>query len=157
MAPATNPLSTMIDADLQVRHAIYQHFVATGEAPTAAGLAATLGLESKDVAASFRRLFERRLLVLGPDHEKILMAPPFSGVPTQHRVRVGGREYFANCAWDALGVVAALQQDGLVQSRCEQSHEALEIPVHAAGPDPVSCVVHFAVPASLWWRDIVFT
>ena len=147
----------MIDTDLRVRHAVYQHFAATGEAPTAAGLAAGLGLTPEDTAASFQRLFERRLLVLGPDHEQILMAPPFSGVPTQHRVIVEGREYFANCAWDALGVVAALQRDGLVRSRCEQSREPLDIPVHADGPEPVPCVVHFAVPASFWWRDIVFT
>lgn len=147
----------MIDSDLRVRHAIYQHFVATGEAPTAAGLASTLGLGARETAAAFQRLFERRLLVLGPDREQILMAPPFSGVPTPHRVFVGGREYFANCAWDALGVVAALHRDGVVRSRCEQSQEPLEIPVHATGPDPVPCVIHFAVPASLWWRDIVFT
>src|ERR1041384_1090594 len=147
----------MIDTDVEVRHAIYEHFVTTGEAPTVAGLASTLGPGSRDIVASFQRLFERRLLVLGSDREQILMAPPFSGVPTQHRVIVGGREYFANCAWDALGVVAALGRDGLVRSRCEQSGEPLDIPVHAAGPDPVPCVAHFAVPASRWGRDIVFT
>ena len=147
----------MIDRDLQVRHAVYEHFVATGEAPTATGLTSRLGLEREEIVASFQRLFERRLLVLGPDRAQILMAPPFSGVPTQHRVIVGGREYFANCAWDALGVVAALGRDGLVRSSCEQSGEPLDIPVHAAGPDPVPCVAHFAVPASRWWRDIVFT
>ena len=147
----------MIDTDLEVRHAVYEHFVATGEAPTAAGLASTLGIESQEAVAAFQRLFERRLLVLAADREQILMAPPFSGVPTQHRVIVDGREYFANCAWDALGIVAALHRDGLVRSRCEQTLEPLDIPVHAAGPDPVPCVIHFAVPASLWWRDIVFT
>ena len=147
----------MLDSDLEVRHAVYEHFVATGEAPTAAGLASRLGLKPPEIVASFQRLFERRLLVLGSDREQILMAPPFSGVPTQHRVVVGDREYFANCAWDALGVVAALGRDGLVRSRCEQSREPLDIPVHAAGPDPVPCVIHFAVPASLWWRDIGFT
>jgi hypothetical protein len=147
----------MIDTDLEVRHAIYEHFVTTGEAPTVAGLASTLGPGSRDIVAALQRLFERRLLVLASDREQILMAPPFSGVPTQHRVIVGGREYFANCAWDALGIVAALHRDGLVRSRCEQSLEPLDIAVHAAGPDPVPCVIHFAVPASLWWRDIVFT
>jgi hypothetical protein len=29
--------------------------------------------------------------------------------------------------------------------------------VNENGPDPEPCVIHFAVPAALWWRDIVFT
>ena len=146
-----------METDGAVRQAIYGHFVGTGAAPTVASLAGTLGLTMSDIAAALQRLFARRVLVLTPDGEQILMAPPFSGIPTQHRVLTGGREYFANCAWDALGVIAALQQEGLVRSRCEQTREPLEIPVHAAGPEPIPCVTHFAVPAALWWRDIVFT
>jgi hypothetical protein len=29
------------------------------------------------------------------------MAPPFAGSETQHLVRVEGKEYFADCVWDA--------------------------------------------------------
>src|ERR1043166_5329961 len=101
--PESEGSGAMIDTDLEVRHAIYEHFVTTGEAPTASGLASTLGPGSRDIVAALQRLFERRLLVLASDREQILMAPPFSGVPTQHRVIVGGRGYFANSAWDPLG------------------------------------------------------
>jgi len=146
-----------METDVAVRQAVYRHFVSTGAAPTVASLASTLGLTTRDIAAALQRLFERRVLVLSPDGDQILMAPPFSGIPTQHRVLTGGREYFANCAWDALGVLAALQQDGLIRSRCEQTGEPLDIPVHATGPESIPCTVHFAVPAALWWRDIVFT
>jgi len=146
-----------METDVALRQAVYSHFVSTGTAPTVASLAGTLRLTIPDIATALQRLFARRLLVLSPDGEQILMAPPFSGIPTQHRVLTGGREYFANCAWDALGVLAALQQDGLVRSRCEQTREALAIPVHATGPESIPCVAHFAVPAALWWRDIVFT
>jgi hypothetical protein len=146
-----------METDGAVRQAIYGHFASTGAAPTVASLASTLGFSAGDTAAALRRLFERRVLVLSPGGEQILMAPPFSGIPTQHRVLAGGREYFANCAWDALGVLAALRQDGLVRSRCEQTREPLDIPVHAGGPEPIPCVAHFAVPAALWWRDIVYT
>jgi len=146
-----------METDVAVRQAIYGQFVSTGAAPTAASLASTLGLTTGDIAAALQRLFERRVLVLSPDGDKIIMAPPFSGIPTQHRVFTGEREYFANCAWDALGVLAALQQDGLIRSRCEQTREPLDIPVHGTGPESIRCIVHFAVPAALWWRDIVFT
>ena len=46
------------------------------------------------------------------------MAHPFSAVPTVHRVRAAGRSWYANCAWDAFGVLAALDVNGRVSSTC---------------------------------------
>ena len=85
------------------------------------------------------------------------MAPPFSGVPTQHRVKSGGIEYFANCAWDSLGIVAALRRPADIASRCEQSLEPLALHVGPDGPPPSPWLFHTPVPAARWWQDIVFT
>jgi hypothetical protein len=85
------------------------------------------------------------------------MAPPFSGVETQHRVLVGERLYFANCSWDALGIPAALHGEGEVFSRCEQTLQPIRLPVTRDGPDPQPVVAHFAVPAAKWWADLVYT
>ena len=85
------------------------------------------------------------------------MAPPFSGVPTQHVVTVGGKQYFANCAWDSLGVIAALHHPGEVHSRCAQSGEPLQLAVGLEGPESSTWLFHCLVPAAKWWDDIVFT
>jgi hypothetical protein len=85
------------------------------------------------------------------------MAPPFSGVPTQHRVESQGVSYFANCAWDALGVPAALHQSATVRSRCERSSEPLTLAVARDGPEPSTWLFHCLVPAARWWNDLVFT
>lgn len=85
------------------------------------------------------------------------MAPPFSGVPTPHVVLSGGIRYAANCAWDALGILAALHRAGEVQSRCEQSAEPLALQVGESGPEPSTWLFHSLVPAAKWWDDIVFT
>ena len=145
------------DFDTQVKLAVYGHFAEEAAAPSVAQVAARVRAKEADVRAAYRRLFASRVLVLEPDGATLRMAPPFSGVPTQHVVLAGGKSYFANCAWDALGVVAALGAEGEVRSRCEQSMEPLRIPVHRDGPEPVPCVIHFAVPAAHWWRDIVHT
>lgn len=116
-----------------------------------------LGVPADDVREAYRRLFRRRVLFLEPDGETIRMAPPFSAVPTQHRVRVGGREYFANCSWDSLGIPAALHEAGEVFSRCEQTKDPIRMQVGRRGPEPESVVAHFAVPAARWWADLVFT
>ena len=44
------------------------------------------------------------------------MANPFSAVPTPYRVQADGRSWFANCAWDAFGICAALHVDGRIET-----------------------------------------
>lgn len=146
-----------IDFDIQVKLAIYAHFADITSAPTIAQVAARVTAADADVRDAFQRLFRNRVLVLEPDGATIRMAPPFSGVPTQHVTVVGSKSYFANCAWDGLGILAALHAEGYVRSRCEQTLEPLRLHVGRDGPEPEPCVIHFAVPAALWWRDIVFT
>jgi len=145
------------DRDSDVRNAIYAHLVDTSAAPSVADLEVRLGMSGAEIRAAYQRLYSRRVLVLGSDGETIVMAPPFAGIPTQHRVAVGAREYFANCAWDAFGIPAALHAPGIVRSRCEQSREPLTVLIDQDGPAPEPCVAHFAVPAALWWQDIGFT
>jgi hypothetical protein len=146
-----------VDLDTKVKLAVYDHIAETTRAPSIAQVAELLRAASAEVNGAYERLYRNRVLVLEADGESIRMAPPFSGVPTQHRVRVAGKDYFANCAWDALGIPAALHQPGEVFSRCEQSLEPLRLWVGESGPAPEPCVIHFAVPAALWWKDIVFT
>ena len=146
-----------MDLDTNVKLAVYAHIAETTRAPSVAQVAESVGAPVFEVKGAYERLYRNRVLVLEADGESIRMAPPFSGVPTQHRVRVAGKEYYANCAWDALGIPAALHQPGEVLSRCEQTLERVHLQVGESGPAPERCVIHFAVPAALWWKDIVFT
>ena len=146
-----------MDQDTAVRLTVYQHFAATGTAPTPAAVADRLFLAPGAVRESYRNLRASRTLVLEDDGETIRMAPPFSGVPTQHRVESDGVVYFANCPWDALGIPAALHRPAVIHSRCEQSGAPLDLEVGEAGPPPSSWIFHSLVPAARWWDDITFT
>jgi len=147
----------MSDLDVRVKVAIYRHFAETGRRPEIDDVARRADARAPEVAAAFQRLRGQRLLLLEEDGCTIRMAPPFSGVPTQHRVEVGGIDYFANCAWDALGIVAARQEIGRVRSRCEHSHEPLDLAVGRDGPEASDWLFHCLVPAAKWWDDLVFT
>jgi hypothetical protein len=146
-----------MDFDTLVKVSLYRLTAATGTPPSVATVAAHLGVTPDEVAAAFTRLRAARVLFLEPDGITIRMAPPFSGVPTQHRVTVDGIDYYANCAWDALGIPAALHRPGVVRSRCEQSLAPLELVVTDGGPEPSSWLFHCQVPAAKWWDDLVFT
>jgi alkylmercury lyase-like protein len=147
-----------VDFDTQVKTAIYRWIAETTRAPAVEEIAAELSTPADEVEEAFQRLFARRVLFLEPDRRTIRMAPPFSAVPTQHRVRVGKLTYFANCSWDSLGIPAALHGEAEVFSRCEQTREPIRLRVGLNGPgNPEPVVAHFAVPAAKWWADLVYT
>ena len=85
------------------------------------------------------------------------MAPPFSGVETPFRVKVQDKVYFANCAWDALGIPAALHSDAIIEAADAYSGESMRLEVSNGQPAPQPCAIHFAVPAARWWDDIIYT
>jgi hypothetical protein len=143
--------------DTQTKLAIYRHFAETGQGPSLQVVGDRVGADLSSVRETYLRLRGQRVLVLEPDGISIRMAPPFSGVRTQHVVIVGETKYFANCAWDSFGIPAALHRPGQVHSRCEQSGELLDLQIGLEGPSPCSWLFHCLVPAAKWWDDIVFT
>jgi hypothetical protein len=146
-----------VNFQLEVKRAVYRRFAETGSRPSALEIAEQLGSTPDSVRSAFAGLRANRVLFLEPDGHAIRMAPPFSGVPTQHVVTSGGVSYFANCAWDALGIPAALHRPAVVHSRCEQSGEPLVLAIANRGPEPSSWLFHCVVPAVNWWDDLVFT
>jgi hypothetical protein len=146
-----------MDLDTAVKVAIYRSTADTGSPPSLETVAQQVEAAPDVVRQAYTRLRSNRVLFLEPDGVTIRMAPPFSGVPTQHRVTVDGIEYYANCAWDALGIPAALHRPGLVRSRCEQSLEPLILPIRESGPEASTWLFHCLVPAAKWWDDLVFT
>jgi hypothetical protein len=146
------------ELELRVRNSVYAAFARDGVAPTPEDTAVALGLAAPTVAEAYRRLHEEHALVLEPDDEGLRMLNPFSIVPTPHRVEADGRSWYANCAWDALGIPAALHEDGVVHSECADCGEPVELEVHdgrlARGAE---LLTHVVVPARQWWQDIVFT
>lgn len=147
-----------MDFDTAVKMNIYQTVAETGQVPTSAEVAGALDSTAGKVEAAFRQLAKKRLLVLEPgDDSRIRMAPPFSGIETQHLVKIGDNSYYANCAWDAFGVAAALHEDGEILSICADCGEALFYQIRDGRPLAQESAVHFAVPAAKWWADIIYT
>ena len=137
----------MAVADDAARLAVYRHFAEHGTAPA-----------SEDVGAeALQRLADARLLVLRTGTTEILMAQPFSAVPTAFRVEVGGRSYFGNCIWDALGIPALLGSDGVVRTGCADCGDPIDLHVEDGRLVETGGVAHFAVPAARWWEDIGHT
>ena len=143
--------------DLAVRRTILDTF-ARGEIPTRLFVSQAAGLDYADVVASYHALAAAHVIVPDADSGEVWMAMPFSAVPTEFRVVVGERSVWANCAWDAFGVAAALGADVSFVTRCPASNR----PVRAGVRQGVAfadagAVAHIPVPAARWWDDIGYT
>lgn len=142
-----------MDAELlDLRNRTYAAFVELGRPPAARELG-----EPETVREGWRALHEAHALVLNPATDEIRMANPFSAVPSAYRVCANGRWWYANCAWDAFGVLAALDVDGRIESSCPDCGEAYAVEVTRAAIDRTDLLFHCLVPAARWWDDIVFT
>ena len=144
--------------DSEIRLWIYQHFVDTGRAPGPVEIAAHFRLTPDQVEHILYRLQrEADALVLIPGSPYIWMAEPFSALPTSFLVRSGTRQWWGNCIWDALAILALLGLDGSVVTACPHSGQPLLLTVTKGALVEAAGVVHFAVSARDWWRDIGFT
>ena len=147
-----------MDFDTAVKMHIYETIAQTTKPPTSSEAAKALNATVVDIEAAFDRLHKKRLLVPEPgDPSRIRMAPPFSGIETSFRVKAKGKVYYANCAWDALGIPAALHADAEIEAADGQTDEPMSLTVKDGKPVPQPCAIHFAVPAARWWQDIVYT
>src|SRR5438477_6636123 len=118
----------MADFDTTVKLAIYQTIADKAHVPTAGEVANSLGSAPREIESAYQDLAKKRLLFLEPGtSDRIRMAPPFSGVPTPHTTKIDDKTWYANCAWDAFGVAAALHRDADIFSTCPDCDELLAL------------------------------
>ena len=130
----------MTERDLALRAKIMRGFAETGGPPD-------LGPED---GPALRALAAAHVVVL--DHtDRILMAHPFAAHERGARVAAAGQTWWGNCAWDGLGIVAAL---GLEQATV--TAQGIELRVRD-GEVSDDAVFHVAVPARHWWDDVEHT
>lgn len=139
------------------RHSIYAFFADQARPPAVQDTARELQITAEQARALYEELDARHAILLMPGTHAIRMANPFSGVPTGFRVRVGAKQYYANCAWDSFGIPAALHRDGVVEAFCAQTGEPLRVEIGNGTVRGESAVMYFRVPFAQWYDDLVFT
>lgn len=142
--------------DRSVRNAVYATILQQSVPPTADETATALGVSRDDVRLAYERLNSRHALFLTPGTYDVRMAHPFSGVPTAYRVEVNGRIYWANCAWDALGIPAALHADALIEAPIGDC-ESIRCSIEAGRVQGWQGVIHFPLPVRRWYDNLIET
>ena len=148
----------LTESDWDIRLYVYEALATSGYAPSARELGARFAIADAEARQALQRLQDAHALVLAAESGEILMAHPFSAAPTDYRVFIGKTAYYANCAWDSLGIPAMLGADARIEARLPSSRELVEYGVEQGkliGGHRV--LVHFAKPFRQWYDDIVDT
>ena len=142
--------------DWTVRNAVYATILERSVPPTADETAMALGVNPDNVRSAYERLNSRHALFLTPGSHDVRMAHPFSGVPTAFRIEADGRTYWANCAWDTLGIPAALHADARIEAPIGDG-ESMRFAIEAGQVKGWQGVVHFPLRFRRWYDDLIET
>lgn len=151
----------------QIRHFVYNHFADTTHPPSVDETAAHFHISIEEAGNLYRELHNRHAFFLEPETLTVRMANPFSGIPTDFKVHANSKTYFANCAWDMLGIPAALHCDAVIDAVFTESNETVQLEVREgqitnyqftnSQSTNHQLLVHFPLPFARWYDDLVFT
>lgn len=145
--------------DQRVREAIAGAIRTRGGVPRIADVVADMRADAALVEASFDRMIAAHVFIPERGSREIFAYDPFCAPPTDFRVRSNGREWWAICGWDALGIPAALGAAGTVDASCTDCGDPISIAVDRDGSATanVPAVLSVGVRAADFWKDIYFT
>jgi len=145
--------------DRAVRKTISAAIRRRGRVPTIAEVAGEMGMPVDQVRASFDRMIASHVFIPRRDSSEIFAYNPFCAERTEFRVRADGREWWAICGWDALGIPAALGVAGTIEASCADCGDRLVIDVDRDGTatSATPAALHVGVPARDFWKDIYVT
>jgi len=141
----------------QIRHFVYSHFADTTLPPSVDVTAVHFNISTEEAGEYYKELNNHHAFFLKPDTMSVRMAWPFSAIPTDFKVRANGKTYYANCAWDMLGIPAVLHADAVIEAVCIESNELVRLKIKDGKVTNGELLVHFPLPFARWYDDLVFT
>jgi len=149
-------MSTLPDADTLRIH-IYDCIVSDGRIPSVRELSADFQVSPDAVRQAIVGLRVGKTMLSNPHTGEIWMAGPFSSSETPYRVAGATATWWANCAWDMLGVAMIAGEPVHIEAECGDCRAPITLDASPDRPPDSDAVVHFLVPARQWYDDIGFT
>lgn len=143
--------------DVRVRYLINRFFVEEGFAPVAQDVARLNECPTRHVAASMKRLEAADLLTFFPGTNRIWAAHPFSSVPSSYWIESGGKGWWGNCGFCALGIAAMQPAESVIYSRLGAQREAIEVHTSDQGISPGDLLLHIPLPIAHWHDCLPYT
>jgi hypothetical protein len=156
MPRARQARATAGDFDSRLRLLVYRQTIRTGRVPLVAEIARLLSTTRKKVTDALLRLSQSHAFMLQENGELWRVAP-FSAIATAFPVHIGKSSWWGNCIWDALGIPAMLKKDARIDAGCSCCNYEMRLDIKQGKLLQDQGLIHIAVPAREWYKDVVFT
>jgi len=154
-------MSVKFDLD-RIYCIIRDHFKEAGQAPHYTELAREMGVTPDEGRLALHALMDSPFPCwLHPGTDYIGSFPPFSNIPTQYRISVGGMDkWFAQCGFEALAMRWLFPGERVsIDSLCLNSGGPIRIEMRdeeLLSADPETIYGYVAVPFSKWRANLPF-
>lgn len=128
------------DLDRVVEAAAFRELLRTQAPASASTLASVTGVEESEIRRTTAALATAGHVRVS-DAGDVVGSAGLSVVPSRHLLTIEGQRFWTWCAWDAVGILAALGASGLVQSRDPRSGSAVEVAFQQGRPDASETVL----------------
>ncbi|MFQ5837622.1 MAG: alkylmercury lyase family protein [Thermoplasmata archaeon] len=144
-----------------VRKFVYDYFAEQCRAPHMEEIMRKFEISKQEATIALDSLQRGRFLYRLQGTQRILMAWPFSNMATPFLVKTeSGKSYYANCAWDSIGIHVLLRQPIQIKAYCFHCGDLIELSLsneRVVKKEPADVLVHFSKPAAQWFDDVVDT
>jgi len=139
-----NPTAELLEVrdhdPARVRRAAFTRLLATAAPVPAATLATEVGLTEGQVEAALGELAATGA-ISRDESGWIVAAGGLAVTPARHQMLLADRHYWTWCAFDGIGIPAALELDAVLDTRCPTCGAGLRIAVTGGNPPAGSPVV----------------
>jgi len=141
----------------RLHHELLQGMVDRCSIPSRDELRARLGWSSSKLDAAFDGLADLHGLVLHPGTRDVWAVHPFSLAPTPFLVESGAKKWWGSCAWCSLGITVLVGEPCVITTTLGAENEQVRLTVENGRLDRSDLVVHFPVPMTRAWDNVIYT
>lgn len=142
---------------VSLRRFVYDEILSRGHPPNTNRIGEHFGVSATDAKQHLAALKIGKTVLVHPTTGEIWMAGPFSAAASPYRVAGATQAWWANCAWDMLGVAVIARESVRIDAACTECREPVTLVVSPELGVDSDWVVHFLLPARRWYDDIGFT
>lgn len=147
----------------ELRVFVYDTIARRGRPPASTEIGAHFGITPDDARGAVADARLGKEMFPDPHTGEISVAGPVAGAPTSYRVSAAGVTWFANSAWDMLGVAAMFMTEVTIETRCTDCGDPVKFMLdpHAFPAFRFlnkslddNAIIHFLTPARKWHEDV---
>ena len=146
----------------RVRRFLEDYFIVHGFGPDFPEIMTTLQMSQNETWEAIHQLEQAVQVMLVPGTENLVKMPPFSYVPTPHRVSLGdSRRWYTGCAGEACAINKMFPgRQVTIESTCRDCWEPITLVMkdgELLSVDPPEAVIHLGVHPSKFGEDWIVT